>query len=293
MRTIADLADGVTVCVLDDASYVGVVHRKPGWLAIRVPSGDVGYVHTESLDLDVPAAPTDPVCLEPVNLSGPGVVPGASRETIHDPKAPPIDLPSLWPGRFIPLHPMRVVFGMDIGTLWFRDQAAAQEQIGTTGTFFDLSAGLLIYDLFMISGSAGLGSASDYGSFTEVVVPELGGDPMTAESGLHMAKYSLALGVRTPFWALGPVNTGWMAAALFANYGWGAASGGRGIADCSDCSSTSFVLPGGSFWRVGVDLAIPTQSPNAAWGFTASYQTYEAGSSLSQEFMIGMNCWLR
>ncbi len=67
----------------------------------------------------------------------------------------------------------------------------------------------------------------------------------------------------------------------------------RGIADCSDCNSTSFVLPGGSFWRVGVDLAIPTQSPNAAWGFTASYQTYEAGSSLSQEFMIGMNCWLR
>jgi hypothetical protein len=32
-------------CVLDEANYAGVVHRRPGWLAIRRPgSGGVGYV---------------------------------------------------------------------------------------------------------------------------------------------------------------------------------------------------------------------------------------------------------
>jgi hypothetical protein len=29
-----------------------------------------------------------------------------------------------------------------------------------------------------------------------------------------------------------------------------------------------------------------------AWGFTASYQSYLGDASLSQEFMIGVNCWL-
>lgn len=295
--TIAKLGAGVTVCVLDDASYAGVVHRRPGWLAIRLPSGDVGYVHIEAVDLS--AAPTDPGCREPVNLAdgtGPGATTATSRYTDHRPDARASELPPpltpLLPGGFIPLHPARVVFGMDLGAAWLRDQAAAQQQIGTTGPLIDLSAGLLIFDIVMVSGSVGVTSPPDHDMFSQVVVPVNGGDPMTADSTIGVLRYSLALGVRTPFWVLGSTRNGSVAGALFANFGWAGVSANRTISNCSDCRNDELILSGGSFWRVGVDLAIPTHSPNVAWGFTASYQSYLADASLSQEFVIGLNCWL-
>jgi hypothetical protein len=181
---------------------------------------------------------------------------------------------------------------MGLGAAWLRDQAATQQQIGTTGPLLDLSAGLLIFDILSISGSAGVTSPSDHAMFSQVVVPVNGGDSMTADSTISVLRYSLALGLRTPFWALGSTKQGSVAGALFANFGWAGVSGNRAISNCSDCRNEDLILSGGSFWRVGVDLAIPTHSPNAAWGFTASYQSYLGDASLSQEFVIGVNCWL-
>jgi hypothetical protein len=53
------------------------------------------------------------------------------------------------------------------------------------------------------------------------------------------------------------------------------------------------VLSGGPFWRVGVDLALPSRSPAVAWGFSASWQRYLGDASPRQEFVIGLDCWLR
>jgi hypothetical protein len=43
------LRRGARVCVLDEASYDGILFQRPGWLAIRIPSG-VGYVAAQAVE---------------------------------------------------------------------------------------------------------------------------------------------------------------------------------------------------------------------------------------------------
>lgn len=57
-------------------------------------------------------------------------------------------------------------------------------------------------------------------------------------------------------------------------------------------------FPGGTFWRVGLDLAEPSSSPKAVqgdfygYGVTAAYQRYQAGAGLIQELQVGLTVWL-
>jgi hypothetical protein len=257
-------------------------------------------VHVEAVDLS--ATPAEPVCREPASPpagAGPGamppirVLPGDAADRPDARSAPPRGSTPLLPGGFTPLHPVRFTLGLDLGAAWVKDQAATQQKIGSIGPLVDLSAGLLIFDVFMISGSFGFTTPPDNDMFSQVVVPENGGDQMTADSSITVMRYSLALGARTPFWALGSTARGWVAAALFASVGSAGITARRSISNCRGCRVDDLVLSGGPFWRVGVDLALPSRSPAVAWGFSASWQSYLGDASLSQEFVIGLDCWLR
>jgi hypothetical protein len=60
---VSEMGRGAAVCVLDEANYAGVVHRRPGWLAIRLPgSSGVGYVRIEAIDLAAASPTADPSC---------------------------------------------------------------------------------------------------------------------------------------------------------------------------------------------------------------------------------------
>jgi hypothetical protein len=191
-------------------------------------------------------------------------------------------------GRFMPLRPARFALGMGSGGAWLREQSADQNGLGSFGPILNFSARLIIKDLFTMSVAGGIVFPSDSGSFNEVVVPEQGGNPTTAESSLSVTRGSVAVGVRTPFLAMGPTDTGWMAAALYADYGWAAVSGSRSISNCVDCRTDDLALPGGTFWRVGIDLV---HSPRRSYGLTVAYQRYREGAGLAQELYIGVDMW--
>jgi len=47
-RVVFVIGHGAAVCVLDESDYTGVVHHRPGWLALRIRgSGGVGYVRQQ------------------------------------------------------------------------------------------------------------------------------------------------------------------------------------------------------------------------------------------------------
>jgi len=73
--------------------------------------------------------------------------------------------------------------------------------------------------------------------------------------------------------------------------------GSRSISDCVDCRSEHLDFPGGTFWRVGLDLAAPSSSPKPVegdmygYGFTAAYQRYQEGAGLTHEIQVGLTIW--
>jgi hypothetical protein len=103
--------------------------------------------------------------------------------------------------------------------------------------------------------------------------------------------YSIAIGLRTPFWALGSMASGWAAGSLFAQYGSTGVGGTRTISNCSDCRKDDLHLASGTFWRVGFDLLLPTRKPTESYGLTASHEQYMAGAGLSDEVRIGFSYW--
>jgi hypothetical protein len=118
-----------------------------------------------------------------------------------------------------------------------------------------------------------------------------GGDPRAAESSLSVHSLSVAAGLRTPFLALGASGNGWVATALFAEYGAAVIGGSRSISDCVDCRDDDLSMQGGTFWRVGVDLIVPTRGPTFSWGLTVSYQRYAPGAGFSDEVRVGFSGW--
>ena len=182
---------------------------------------------------------------------------------------------------------------MGTGAAWLNKQSAADNQIDDSGPTFNATLGLTIHDVFMVSASVSAAFPSDNASFSEEVVPVMGGGgPQTAGSSLAVTSVGFAAGLRTPFWALGATDHGWVAGALFAQLGSANISGDRSITNCEDCRKESFSLPGGTFWQVGVDLIIPTSKPTAAYGLTVSYQHYLAGAGFTDEIRVGLSCWL-
>lgn len=318
---VSELGEGAPICVLDQTNYSGSLLHQAGWLAIRLPGG-VGYVPVEMVDLAAPApevadcggsnaAPDAPTAAPGAQPPAQGPPPVQRRARVPPPGGPPlvafpgapaarpseppavVDRSALLPGGFLPLRPARFVLGFGSGMEWLDKQAAAANQIGDSGITFNGTLGLTLWDIVTTSATFSLAFPSDLGSFTEEVVNEMGGgDPQTADSTLRVASYSIAIGLRTPFWAFGRVENGWAAGSLFAQYGTAGVSGSRTISDCSDCRKDDLSLPGGTFWRVGLDLFLPARKPTVSYGLTASYERYAAGAGLSDEFRIGFSYWL-
>ena len=161
------------------------------------------------------------------------------------------------PTRFLPLHPIRGWLGLASGAAWLDSSAAARHHIGAVGPTFYLTLGAALYEVFSVSASFGAVFPADHASFTEDVVPLLGGgDPSTAHSTLEVHNYSFAIGPRTPLLALQRTNSGGWALAAFAEYGWSHITGKRWIDKCGDCRSEDFNLSGGQFVRGGVDVGV-------------------------------------
>jgi hypothetical protein len=304
-RVVSAIGHGAAVCVLDESSDAGVVRHRPGWLAIRVPgSGGVGYVRVDDIGPAPASQIADPTCGEPVSVPvmlppAPVAAPVADlrRWQVSEP-SPEEARSSVRAGRFLPLHPARIMLGMGTGAAWLREESAAQNHIESSGPIVNFSAALTIYDIFAISFAGGGAFPSDNASFSEQVVPEQGGGaPTTAGSSLSVSRLSLAVGLRTPFLALFPTEKGWIAGALYADYGAAGIGGSRSIANCVDCRSEDLDFPGGTFWRVGLDLAAPSSSPKPVdgdmygYGFTAAYQRYQAGAGLTHEIQVGLTVW--
>lgn len=321
-RVVAELGRGAAVLVLDEENQAGVVHRRAGWRAIRLPgSGGVGYVRVEAVDLATaspgeptepattsPGEPTEPATASPDEPTEPATAspdeptePAAAPATAPPTPDPPTEHPSrplraqapgpLVAGGFLPLEPARFVLGLSAGVAALREESAAKNRIGSSGATLNGSLGLVIYDVFAISTAAGFILTPDDGSFSEKVVPEQGGDVTTADSSLTVGRYSFAVGLRTPFWALSSTDKSWFAVALYADYGWAGISGSRSISDCIDCRSDDLDFPGGSFWRVGFDLGAPSRPDGAGYAFTAAYQSYRAGAGLTHEVQLGLSIW--
>ncbi|HEX2690515.1 MAG TPA: hypothetical protein VHN14_28060 [Kofleriaceae bacterium] len=305
-RVVFVIGHGAAVCVLDESDYTGVVHHRPGWLALRIRgSGGVGYVRTEAIGPVAASSTAATSCGESASVSvmpptAPATALVAPIQRWQASEPSPVQARSpVMAGRFLPLHPARLMFGLGSGVAWLSEQSAAQHRIDSSGPTVHFSGTLTIYDIFSISASGGAVFPSDHASFTEQVVPEQGGgDPTTASSSLTVERYSIVVGLRTPFLALFPTKKGWFAGALYADYGTAGISGSRSISDCIDCRSEHLDFPGGTFWRVGLDLATPSSSPKPVqgdfygYGFTAAYQHYQAGAGLIQELQVGLTIWL-
>ena len=200
--------------------------------------------------------------------------------------------PALLKGGFVPLRPARFVFGFGAGTVSLNDKVAATQEIEGSSLTVNSMLGLLVYDVFMVSSSFGAAFPADNGSFGQVVEPEGGGRPRTADSSLSVMSYSIAAGLRTPFWALGPAADRWVATALFAQYGAAGIRGHRGIPDCVDCREDDLDIPGGTFWQVGFDLLVPVSKSSGSCGLTVSYRRYGAGAGFFDEVNVDLSFWL-
>jgi hypothetical protein len=303
---VSTLGRGAPVCILDEANYPGVLHRRPGWFAIRLPGG-VGYVPMEAVDLAAPASEVRD-CRASVSASdaqaqGPALAPDVPVASMTDLQLPPVGhesepapevVPSaLIAGGFLPLRPVRFQMGVGSGMAWLNKQVAGGNHIGDSSPTLNGTLGLTIYDVFMVSGSGSVAFPSDYDSFSQDVVLEMGGgDAHTAGSSLSVTSLSIAAGLRTPFWALGSTRNGRVAGALFAQYGSATVSGNRSISDCGDCRVDKIDMPGGTFWHVGFDLLVPSHSPRYSYGLTVAYQHYEASAGFSDELRAVLNLWL-
>ena len=307
-NVVSFLGRGSLICVLDNANYSGVLYRRLGWLAIRLPGG-VGYVSAEAVDLAAPAtavrdcrasanAPQvqDPESVPDSRAGRMAVVQSSSIAHESEPSGPAaaVARPALITGGFLPLRPARILMSLGSGMAWLSKESAAKHQIDDSSATINGTLGLTMYDVFMVSGSFSVAFPTDYSSFSQDVVLEMGGgDPHSASSSLSVASYSIAAGLRTPFWALGSTQNGRVAGALFAEYGSAGIAGTRSIADCVDCRVDKLDMPGGTFWHVGFDLLVPSHSPHASYGLTVAYQRYEEGAGFTDEFRVGISGWLQ
>ena len=303
---VSEIGRGATVCTADATGEPGAAPVGAGWLAIRLPDHHgIGYVRRESIDLAALAPDAWELCGEPppaIDMSSPPPLPPpppptirflrpVARPTSFAPRPAPAPVEPWTPaGQFMPLHPARLALGFDLGAAWLQDVSAAQNHIGDSGALLNFRAGVAIYDMVSISGSVGVVFPGDNASFTQQVVPQSGGgDPMSATSQVSVVTSSIAIGLRTPFLALGARG---FSAAAFADYGWSAFHAERSISDCVDCRSDALHLEDGTFWRAGLDLVLPLGKPTERYAFTAALQRYSPGAGMVQELHFGMTFWL-
>lgn len=291
-KVVAQLDRGVAICVLDTGDAAGV-QSNPGWLAIRVRGGSgIEYIHSEAVDQATAPGQHDD-CEQPAAPARAPVRTSSAATEVPRRRPPTAGEPALVAGRFLPLHPIRLAFGIAGGVETMQPEVAEQHHIGSSGVMFNATFGLTIFDVLWVSTSAGFAVPSDHASFSEDVVPLYsGGDVRSAQSQLELHILSATIGLRTPFLVLAPATRGALAIAGFVGYGSSSISGSRTIANCTDCRTDHFDLKNGAFWRAGIDLAPPSRSSKAAYAITAAYQHYEAGAGISGELHLGLTLWL-
>ena len=316
---VSALGHGATVCLVDEASEPGAAKPAPGWLAIHLPgAGGVAYVPAEAVDLTAAAASAEHPCGEPASAPGdagssapaaatpaaPALRQGLVRPSIQlssraavrpyvpDAPAPPPP-PPVAPWTFLPLQPARLALGFGTGSAGIQGASATQHHFGNSGITFRASIGLTLFDVVSMSASAGAVFPSDNASFSEDVMPlSGGGDVSSASSHLEIHVLSAAIGLRTPYLALVPTETGAVAGGAFVDYGSSSIHGVRTISNCSDCRSDSLDMPSGTFWRAGVDVLIPSHKRWAAYTISLAYQAYQAGAGLTDEVRLDVTALL-
>jgi hypothetical protein len=306
---VSKLEGGAQVCVLDASNHAGILLRRPGWIAIRVPGG-VGYVPIEAVDTSAPAVAADP----DASASAPPtpvldctlsraqdvqrrtltqVEIDAEEEPASEARPTPVsDRSALIAGGFLPLRPVRVMFGLGSGVASLDKAAARSQGFADSGATLNGAFGVTVWDIFTASSSFSAAFPSDNGSFSQQVMPVGGGPISTADSSLSLVSYAVAIGLRTPFKALAPTSRSWVAGSLFAEYGSAGVTGNRSISDCKDCRSVDLAVSGGAFWQAGADLLIPTRTPKVFWGLEVSYLSFAAGATFGDELRVGVTCWL-
>ena len=278
---VSNLVPGYPVCVVDGL-------KQPGWQALRLPGyGGIGYVRDE----DVQSASLSPTM---ARLCGGQRFAPASMGGVTRPSTPAADPGRpLAAGHFMPLVPFRLLIGIGSGAAWLNRAVAGQYHIGSAGVTFNVTVGFSFFDLVAISGSGGALFPADHASFNQDVVPLFGGgDPTNARSSLEVQSYSVAVGLRTPFFALNPSRTGALAAALSLDRVWATIHGIRAIDNCGDCRSERLPFTDTAFWRVGAEVGPVSSSPSLGLLFGVAYQRSSVSDGISQELRIGFTCWL-
>lgn len=270
-RVIAVHHGGDPVCVLDDRRGTG----SPEWLAIRDGGDGFGYVHRDAVDLSPPPSATE-FCHD-VDAAGPVAIAAG--------------------GTFLPLRPVRFALGFGSGAAWIRDASATQHHLGSIGPTFNATFGFSIEDIVSISGSGGATFPADNATFEQDVVSLGGTDPTTETSHLEVQSYSVAAGLRTPFYVLWPTATGVVTGNAFADGGWAYIHGVRTIEHCIGCRTDNLDMGSGMFWRVGFEIArrntVPTPRVAASYGLSVAYQSFlDDTAGLTRELRIGLIVWL-
>ncbi len=283
-----ELVSGSPVCLIDETNDkgvpIGVAEPSPGWAAVRLARGRVGYVHRTAIRLDGLSATAARLC-------GEGAPAAVTTRTAFPPSHQLQDT-ALSRETFMPLEPIRLLIGLGSGAAWIDSGVAAQNHIGSAGATINVTIGFSIYDVVTVSASGGAAFPRDHATFTEDVMPLLGGSPSTATSSISLASYTLAVGLRTPFLILSAEQNRAVAGALFADYGAVIVHGTRSIDNCNDCRTEALAFSNGTFLRAGLEIGKIAIKPPAGLMFNLAYQRYSPLTGLAHELRAGFSIWL-
>jgi len=290
---VRELPAGYPVCIVDEPSAADPEAGEPRqWWMVQIAKMVFAFMRAGDVTVTTSASASE-MCVPGLSRVAPApVLPDASAEP-EGALSRRRPARGVTPGRLLPLDPVRVSLGMMSGAAWLNREVASQRQIGAAGGTFYVTGGLTFIDLITVSGSAGAAFPGDHAPFRQTVVPVLGGDPMSATSSVQVTNYALSVGLRTPLLALKATEAGgaWVIAA-FTDYGRSRIAGERGIDNCVDCHTETLVLPGGTFWRVGMDVgAVAFGGFDPGVVLTVSYQRYAPGTALAEELRVGFTFW--
>ena len=179
--------------------------------------------------------------------------------------------------------------GLHSGIGWLGRATARQYHIGRPAPTFYVSLGMGFFDLVTLSTSLGALFPKDRAFYEEDVVPLYGDGPVTsAKSSLEVTNYALEVGLRTPSFCI-QSGTGNNCVALhaFLNYGRAWLSAERSIESCTDCSTQSIDLPGGSLLEPGLVFGIPSRS-GIGLDVRTSYRYFLGDAGLASELRLGL-----
>jgi hypothetical protein len=183
---------------------------------------------------------------------------------------------------------MGLLMGSGVG--WLANQVATNEGLGRVGPTLHFTLVADFFDLVTVTGAFGVVDPPDYGGFSQEVIDQYG-VVSTATSSRNIYIYDLTAGLRTPFFAFAQ----WPARGFWVMFGYVRAgeswiSGGRQIANCSDCNGMDFNMRGGPVLDAGIDFGFKAANLFGVSIFSA-YRQYFGDSSLLREIRAGLGFW--